>query len=93
MTRYLLDSNALNAFIGRRDPFAQRVRETRERGDRIGTCEPIIAELFYGLELSSSRDENVRRLERGLSQIRSWPFDRRAAREYGHIAAELRRRG
>jgi tRNA(fMet)-specific endonuclease VapC len=53
----------------------------------------VIAELFYGLELSSTRAENTVRLERGLSQIRSWPFDRQAAREYGRLAAELKRRG
>src|SRR5580698_991782 len=93
MRRYLLDSNAVNAFIDRRDPVTNRVREARLRGDRLGTCEPVIAELFYGLEFSSTREDNTLRLERGLSQIRSWPFDRRAAREYGLIAAELKRRG
>jgi tRNA(fMet)-specific endonuclease VapC len=93
MKRYLLDSNAVSSFINRRDPLARRVREVRERGDRIGTCEPVIAELYYGVEFSATRDENIARLERGLSQIRSWPFDRQAARKYGIIAAELRRRG
>src|ERR1700679_1340457 len=37
--------------------------------------------------------EYILRLKRGLSQIRSWPFDRQAAREYGRLAAELKRRG
>lgn len=92
MRRYLLDSNAVSAFIDRHDPFVHRLREARERGDRIGTCEPVIAELFYGLEFSSSREENIVRLERGLTQIRSWPFDRQAAREYARIAADLKRR-
>jgi tRNA(fMet)-specific endonuclease VapC len=92
MTRYLLDSNAVNAFVDRHEPFAHRAREARERGDRIGTCEPVVAELFYGLEFSASREENIVRLERGLSQIRSWPFDRQAARAYALIAAELKRR-
>jgi tRNA(fMet)-specific endonuclease VapC len=93
MRRYLLDSNAVTDFVNRREPLTTRVRQVRLRGDRIGTCEPVIAELFYGLEFSSSRAENTVRLERGLSQIRSWPFERKSAREYGRIAAELRRRG
>ncbi len=93
MRRYLLDSNAVNALIDRREPLADRASEARQRGDRIGTCEPVVAELFYGLEFSVSRDENIARLERGLSQIRSWPFDRIAAREYARIAADLKRRG
>ena len=93
MRRYLLDSNAVNAFVDHRGSVPERVREARLRGDRIGTCEPVVAELFYGLEFSSSRKENLVRLERGLSRIRSWPFDRAAAREYGRIAAELKKSG
>ncbi len=93
MRRYLLDSNAVNAFVNRRGSVADRVREARLRGDRIGTCEPVVAELFYGLEFSSSWEENIARLEHGLSRIRSWPFDRIAAREYGRIAAALKKCG
>lgn len=93
MRRYLLDSNAVSALVDHRGNVPERVREARMRGDRIGTCEPVVAELFYGLESSSSREENLARLQRGLSRIRSWPFDRAAAREYGRIAAELRRLG
>lgn len=93
MKRYLLDSNAVSAFIPRRKSFAERLREARRRGDRIGTCEPVIAELLNGLELSASREENTIRLRRALSQIKSWPFNRAAAQAFGRIAADLRRRG
>jgi len=93
MRRYLLDSNAVNAFIDHRESVTERVREARLRGDRIGTCEPVVAELFYGLEFSSSREENIIRLNRALSQIRSWPFDRSAAREFARVAADLKCRG
>jgi tRNA(fMet)-specific endonuclease VapC len=93
MRRYLLDSNAVNAFIDHREPLFGRVREARLRGDRIGTCEPVIAELFYGLEFSSSRDVNIERLNRGLTQLKSWPFDRSAARQCALVMADLHRRG
>jgi tRNA(fMet)-specific endonuclease VapC len=93
MKRFLFDSKAVNAFVNRRNFFVDRAREARQRGDRLGTCEPVVAELFFGLEFSSSRDENTARLRRGLSQIKSWPFNRKAAEEYGGIAGELRRRG
>ncbi|RPI87294.1 MAG: PIN domain-containing protein [Planctomycetaceae bacterium] len=73
--RYLLDSNAVTAFINRRSVFAERVRDARRRGARIGTCEPVVAELFYGLEFSLSRDENKIRLRHALTQIKCWPFD------------------
>jgi tRNA(fMet)-specific endonuclease VapC len=93
MRRYLLDSNAVNGFINHREPLFERIREARLRGDHIGTCEPVIAELFFGLEFSSSRDVNIQRLNRGLAQLRSWPFDRAAARQCALIMADLQRRG
>lgn len=93
MKRFLLDSNAVSDFVNHRGALVNRARAARTRGDRIGTCEPVVAELFYGLEFSASREENIVRLRRGLSQIKSWPFNRVAAEEYGRIAAELRRRG
>ena len=94
MRKYLLDSNAVNAFVNGHEPLAGRARVARRTGVvRVGTCEPIVAELYYGLEHSGSRDENAARLERGLRLIRCWPFDRRAARMYGRLAADLRRRG
>ncbi len=93
MRRYLLDSNAVTSLINQREPFILRVREARLHGGRIGTCEPVVAELHYGLVLSTSRDENIVRLRRGLSGLIVWPLDRRASELYGEIAADLRRRG
>lgn len=93
MKRYLLDSNAVTSLINRREPLIERVRSARRQGFRIGTCEPVVAELYYGLELSSSRDKNMVRLRRGLSRIICWPLDRRASKAYGRLAAELRRSG
>lgn len=58
MRRYLLDSNAVSALVDHRGNVPERVREARLRGARIGTCEPVVAELFYGLEFGSSRKEH-----------------------------------
>lgn len=93
MNKYLLDSNALNQLIDHRPIFQSRVHQARVRGARIGTCEPVVAEMFQGLEFSSSKELNRQRLITALSRLRSWPFDRRAADEYGRIAAELKRLG
>lgn len=93
MKRYLLDSNAITSFVNHREPFTTRLCEVRLQGSKIGTCEPVIAELFYGIELSASRDENKVRLQRALRRIICWPLDRNASQIYGQIAAELRRRG
>lgn len=43
--------------------------------------------------MSSSRDENMVRLRRGLSQIVCWPLERRTSEMFGRLAADLRRRG
>ncbi|HEV3143246.1 MAG TPA: type II toxin-antitoxin system VapC family toxin [Gemmataceae bacterium] len=93
MRRYLLDTGIMGAFIDHQPPVADRVREVRRRGDRIGTCFPVICELSYGVEFSASPDENLRRLVRSVSGISCWPLDRKAAQEYGKLAAELRRIG
>jgi tRNA(fMet)-specific endonuclease VapC len=45
------------------------------------------------MELSSSRDRNIERMRHALSKLRIWPFDLKAAREYGRVFAELRRSG
>ena len=93
MTRYLVDTNAVGDFINHRYGLPERVRDARVRGAIIGTCEPVVAELFYGAENSASREENLRRLRHGLSRLRCWPLDRRASAEFGRQAVALKRAG
>jgi tRNA(fMet)-specific endonuclease VapC len=93
VTRYILDTNAVSAFINHLHGVDVRVREARARGARIGTCMPVVGELYYGLELSVTRDENIRRANAGLKQLVIWPFDLDAAKEFGRIRAHLRRVG
>lgn len=91
--RYLLDSNMMSPYLDRREPVAGRIRDAVRRGCRIGTCEPIVAEMMYGLQLSSQPDKNLARLNAGLRRIACWPLDREAAKVYGRLAADLRRMG
>jgi tRNA(fMet)-specific endonuclease VapC len=63
------------------------------RGNRVGIGIPVLAALVYGLEQSASRDRNMQRLRTALSAWRVWPFDNKAAFEYGRLAAELKRIG
>jgi tRNA(fMet)-specific endonuclease VapC len=93
MNRCILDTNAVGDFINHRFGVPQRVREARARGVIIGTCEPVVAELYFGAENSESRDENLRRLKQGLLRLRCWPLDRRASEEFGKLACILRRAG
>jgi tRNA(fMet)-specific endonuclease VapC len=93
MRRYLLDTNAVGDWINRRHGLDLKVREARSRGAVIGTCEPVVAELFFGVENSVSRDENAERLERALARLKCWPLTREASREFGRIMAALKRSG
>ncbi len=93
MRRYLLDTGIMGDFINHRKGVDARAREARRQGARIGTCDPVVGELYFGVEASATREKNLERLERALSGIVSWPFTRQAAEEYGRLAAELKRAG
>lgn len=91
--RILLDSNAITSLMGNRQPVTHRVEAARRKGIRIGTCEPVVAEILAGIERSVTRDENLVRFRRCLSGLSCWPLDRAASEIYGRLAAELRRTG
>jgi tRNA(fMet)-specific endonuclease VapC len=93
MRRYLLDTNAVSDFINDRRGVRDRARAARRAGFRVGTGLPALAELYYGIELSATRDANIQLARVGISQLILWPFDLDAVREYGRIRAELRRIG
>ncbi len=53
----------------------------------------MLGELWFGVENSATRDRNVQRLLKAIRDWTIWPYESRAAQEYGRIAAELRRVG
>ena len=63
------------------------------RGDKVGVCMPVVAELWYGVENSATRKRNAQRLRSALRELVIWPFDIASAEEYGRLAAHLRRVG
>src|SRR5258708_2686196 len=93
MRRYLLDTNSAADCIFRRRGIHERVKQARRAGSKIGIGTPVMAELFAGVEYSATRDRNVLIVQRNLSLFRLWPFDAAAAREYGRLFADLKRRG
>lgn len=54
---------------------------------------PVLAELWFGVENSKSRDKNADRLRQILPELIVWPLTESATEHYGRIAAELRRMG
>ncbi len=93
MKKLILDSGIVSAYMNRRDDIFERLQGEVRLGTRIGTCVPIVAEISFGIELSSSRDRNMLIFKRNLESLTIWPFDEGAAFAYGVIAAELRKIG
>ena len=93
MRRYLLDSGIASDYINLRHGVRERAKLVMAAGGKIGTGTPVLGELIAGIEFSATRNENLKRLERALPVWIVWPFDEKAAWEYGRLRAELRRRG
>jgi tRNA(fMet)-specific endonuclease VapC len=93
MTRFLLDTGCAGDYLHRRRQVYERAREAVAAGHRIGIGIPVLAELWFGVENSSTRERNAERLRRVLPELIVWPFTEPAAEEYGRIAAELKRLG
>lgn len=93
MRRYLLDTGPAFDFLNRRRGVYLRAEEERIRGYKIGICVPVLGEIYFGIEGSSTREDNLSLVRRGLSRLIIWPFDVAAAREFGRLFAELRRVG
>jgi predicted nucleic acid-binding protein len=81
MTRYLLDTCAMGDLNNRRKGVHERARGARLGGARLGTCIPVLGELFFRIEFSQTRDENRARLIRAIAGLSFWPYTREAAQE------------
>jgi tRNA(fMet)-specific endonuclease VapC len=93
MTRFLLDTGIAGDFINNRGVVRQRALDEVRRGNRVGIGVPVLAELYFGVENSATRDRNLRLLRAALRYFTVWPFTNDAAEEYGRLAAELLRIG
>ena len=93
MNRYLMDTGSASDFVNRRAGVPDRVRERLAAGDRVGIGTPVMGELLAGIELSASRQKNLDRPRHVIGSLVVWPFDHRAAQEYGRLFAVLRRIG
>jgi tRNA(fMet)-specific endonuclease VapC len=91
--RYLLDTNAASDMIYSRRGVPARAAAARRAGAVIGTCFPVVGELYFGAEHSKAPAANIVSVRRGLIGLRLWHFDLAAAVEYGRLAALLRRTG
>jgi tRNA(fMet)-specific endonuclease VapC len=93
MMKLMLDTGIAADYIFRRRGIYERARSATAQGYKIGVCLPTIGELFAGAEYSATRDRNWQRTFDQISDLAEWPFDRKAAEEFGRVFAHLRRSG
>jgi predicted nucleic acid-binding protein len=75
MRPYLLDTGIAGDFVTRRRGVYELARDEVGRGNRIGIGIPVLAELAYGIEHSTSCERNMQRLRGALAALKAWPFD------------------
>lgn len=92
-SRYILDANALGDLFHSRRGVDRKADEARRKGSKIGTCTPIWGEFLHGIELSQTREKNLKIVQKGVRTITMWPFDVTAAEKFGRLAAMLKRLG
>jgi len=93
MTRYLLDTGPAQQFINNHAAVRQHATIRKQSGDIIDICVPVLGELWSGVEGSSSRDANLKRLKHSLGKLVLWPYDAVAAAEFGRIFNVLKKAG
>lgn len=93
MTRYLLDTNHLTAYLDRQAMVEARVDGALRAGDRVGLCLPVLCEYRAGIRMSRRFQRNLARLQAALSVLRLWPADEQTAIEFGELFQELRTAG
>ena len=93
MRRYLLDTGIAGDYMNRRHGVDTRARIEVARGNKLGIGVPVLAELFYGVEKSATRNRNMLLLRRTIPAWKIWPFEKSTAEIYGSLVAHLDRIG
>jgi tRNA(fMet)-specific endonuclease VapC len=88
----LLDTNICIALIRQKSPQLIKRLISLKPGE-VGISSITLAELEYGVEKSSFREQNTRALEQFLLPLEILPFDEKAANIYGKIRSDLERTG
>lgn len=90
--KYMLDTNICIEIIRHRSPKLLNRLVACQMGD-VGVSSVTLAELAYGAEKSSLRDQNLIALQQFILPVEVASFDLLAAMEYGKIRAALEESG
>lgn len=86
----LLDTNIVVAYLNGHPGIARRIVD---RLPEIAIPSLVAAELYYGARVSSRSEENLAKLDRFFQPVSIISFDLSAARQFGILKADLRKRG
>ena len=89
--RYVLDTNVVARLLDNDARVALRFAAVAT--DSVGMPLVVLAELLFGVEKSSRREQNRARLERFAAGVRVLPFDVPVAARYAAVRAEVERKG
>lgn len=93
MTRYLLDTNHLSAYLDRHAVLEPRIDKALLAGDRFGIVLPVLCEYRAGIALGSRHQRNLARLAAARAIFRLWPIDEDTTAEFAAVFRELRQVG
>ena len=90
--KYMLDTNICIAII-KNCPLEVRERLSVTEIGEVAISSIVLAQLYYGVELSCKKKENLDALEEFLKYITVLDWPEQAASQYGIIRAYLRKKG
>jgi tRNA(fMet)-specific endonuclease VapC len=88
---YVLDTNIFIAGLKGNAKVLQRLDALAP--EEIALCAPVLAELEYGARFSAQTEGNLEKINALSSRVRFQAFGDGAARRFGSLKAEPRRRG
>jgi tRNA(fMet)-specific endonuclease VapC len=93
VTRYLLDTNHLSAYVDRNRVLESRIDSAVLIGDRFGITLPVLCEYRAGIAAGTRFQRNLARLNNAMKMLRIWPVDVQTAAEFGTLFRDLRQIG
>ena len=91
MLQYMLDTN-ICIYVIKSRPVALREQFNRLT-EQICISTITLAELYYSVEKSAWRAQNLQAVEEFVARLEALPFSVEAAAHYGQVRAELERAG
>ena len=91
MLQYMLDTNICIHVIKN---YPEDLRERFNRlAEQLCVSSITLGELYYGVEKSARREQNLHAVESFSARLEVLPFSSKAALHYGQIRADLERAG